>query len=84
MVGGLLIGFVFVYLVTLLFIMQKNTKEAMKTYERMRYLKYMLRCNNEFLKPKSFYKMVNGRTSLAKESDVIPGVAYFKNYSYFN
>lgn len=75
---------VIIYSFVFYFKFQKRTKEAIETYKRMRYLKYMIRCNNEFLKPESFYKMVNGRTNLAKESDVIPGIAYFKNYSYFN
>lgn len=70
------------------FVMQhkirKQTKETMETYKRMLYLKYMIRCNNDFLKPESFYKMINGRNILNKESDIIQGVAYFKDYSLFN
>lgn len=83
MIEGVVIGFVCFYFVTLLFAMQKESKEAIKIFDRMIYLKYMIHSINGFLKPESFYKMVNG-DSLAKESDVILGVAYFKDYNYFN
>lgn len=83
MIEGVVIGFVCSYFVTLLFAMQKKAKEAMKEYDRMRYLKYMSHSNGGFLKQEPFYKMING-DSLAKESDVIPGVAYFKDYKYLN
>ena len=83
MIEGVIIGFVCSYFVMLLFAMQKKSKEALKTYDHMIYLKYMSHSNSGFLKPEPFYKMVNG-DSLAKESDVIPGVAYFKDYSYLN